>query len=211
MDREAWRAAVHGVTVCQTRLSDWTELNWTAAVAGLGSAAVLFKMPHNSEQHTENEETVGSHHPHSHLSMAWGLCLLSGKPGGILTYSNYFPTYFPFQLSYLSECKMCLHQIFEVTWFNMWLSSLCNRDFRVRDMCVGCVCVCVCVFACMEGDSDINAQRWEIFPNRKVSVEMAKLDVAFVSEIYRILELESYLGATDSKITPSARIAPVVP
>ena len=28
MDREAWRAAVHGVTKNQTRLSDWTELNW---------------------------------------------------------------------------------------------------------------------------------------------------------------------------------------
>ena len=27
MHREAWRAAVHGVTKCQTRLSDWTELN----------------------------------------------------------------------------------------------------------------------------------------------------------------------------------------
>ena len=27
MDREAWRAAVHGVTNSQTRLSDWTELN----------------------------------------------------------------------------------------------------------------------------------------------------------------------------------------
>ena len=26
MDREAWRAAVHGVTKCQTQLSDWTEL-----------------------------------------------------------------------------------------------------------------------------------------------------------------------------------------
>ena len=28
MDREAWRAAIHGVTKSQTRLSDWTELNW---------------------------------------------------------------------------------------------------------------------------------------------------------------------------------------
>ena len=27
-DREAWRAAVHGVTKSQTWLSDWTELNW---------------------------------------------------------------------------------------------------------------------------------------------------------------------------------------
>ena len=28
MDREAWSAAVRGVTKSQTRLSDWTELNW---------------------------------------------------------------------------------------------------------------------------------------------------------------------------------------
>ena len=27
MDREAWRAAVHGFAKSQTRLSDWTELN----------------------------------------------------------------------------------------------------------------------------------------------------------------------------------------
>ena len=27
MDREAWRAAVHGVTKSRTQLSDWTELH----------------------------------------------------------------------------------------------------------------------------------------------------------------------------------------
>ena len=35
MDREAWRAVVHGVTKSQTGLSDWTELirlNWTSSV-----------------------------------------------------------------------------------------------------------------------------------------------------------------------------------
>ena len=32
MDRGAWCAAVHGVTKSRTRLSDWTELNWTEAV-----------------------------------------------------------------------------------------------------------------------------------------------------------------------------------
>ena len=40
MDREAWRAAVHGVTKSQTWLSDWTELkyncNWGTSVASSG-------------------------------------------------------------------------------------------------------------------------------------------------------------------------------
>jgi len=32
MDREAWRAAIHGVGKSRTRLSDWTELNWNICI-----------------------------------------------------------------------------------------------------------------------------------------------------------------------------------
>ena len=33
MDREAYRAAVHGVTKSWTWLSDWTELNWNLIIS----------------------------------------------------------------------------------------------------------------------------------------------------------------------------------
>ena len=32
MDREAWRAAIHGVAKSRTQLSDWTELNWNSHI-----------------------------------------------------------------------------------------------------------------------------------------------------------------------------------
>ena len=35
MDREAWHAAIHGVTKSRTWLSDWTELNWCCESVGL--------------------------------------------------------------------------------------------------------------------------------------------------------------------------------
>ena len=41
MDREAWRAAVHGVAKSQTQLSDWTELKLTNDVvlaSGIGQS-----------------------------------------------------------------------------------------------------------------------------------------------------------------------------
>ena len=37
MDREAWHAAVHGVTKSRTWLSNWTALNWTSYICSLAS------------------------------------------------------------------------------------------------------------------------------------------------------------------------------
>ena len=34
MDREAWRAVIHGIAKSRTRLSDWTELNWKVLISG---------------------------------------------------------------------------------------------------------------------------------------------------------------------------------
>ena len=39
MDREAWRAAIHGVSKSRTRLSYWTELNWGIYKSNITSVA----------------------------------------------------------------------------------------------------------------------------------------------------------------------------
>ena len=43
-DREAWRAAIHGVTKSQTRLSNWTELNGTD---GERTEMIIYKTTYN--------------------------------------------------------------------------------------------------------------------------------------------------------------------
>ena len=46
MDREAWRAVVHGVAKSRTRLSDWTELAYTQLSQwGLGENFELIALP----------------------------------------------------------------------------------------------------------------------------------------------------------------------
>ena len=44
MDREAWRAAIHGVAKSRTRPSDRTELNWSIHWHGLDAIAHLTAM-----------------------------------------------------------------------------------------------------------------------------------------------------------------------
>ena len=47
MDREAWRAAIHGVAKSRTRLSDWTELmpNWASLVAQMVKNVLQCRRP----------------------------------------------------------------------------------------------------------------------------------------------------------------------
>ena len=42
MDREAWRAAVHGVAKSQTRLSAWDDLNWADCISLWSLATINF-------------------------------------------------------------------------------------------------------------------------------------------------------------------------
>ena len=48
MDREAWRAAIHGVARSRTWLSDWTELNWL--LSDNFKIHLLENVLHNSKQ-----------------------------------------------------------------------------------------------------------------------------------------------------------------
>ena len=51
MDREAWHAAVNGVTKSQTGLNNWTELNWTDSLnMDKTSAARCYKMEKAGEK-----------------------------------------------------------------------------------------------------------------------------------------------------------------
>ena len=64
MDREAWRAAIHGVAKSRTRLSDWTELNWNSEfskVAGYEIStqkSLAFLCTNNEKSEREIKESI---------------------------------------------------------------------------------------------------------------------------------------------------------
>ena len=70
MDREAWRAVIHGVPKSQTRMSDWTELN-TPCRCGFYSVPTLTK-GWRREMGLKSTQAILWHHP---LTRSWLPCL----------------------------------------------------------------------------------------------------------------------------------------
>ena len=69
MDREAWRAEVHGLAESRTRLSDWTELSWTE------SSQVMFPPPGSEKaQKAQGRRS----------RVAWGFVAIYGADPGFI-------------------------------------------------------------------------------------------------------------------------------
>ena len=59
MDREAWRAAVHGVAKSQIWLRDWTELNWFIGRTDAEAEAPKLWLPDVKSQHIGKDPDAG--------------------------------------------------------------------------------------------------------------------------------------------------------
>ena len=67
MDREAWRAVIHGVTKSRTRLSNWTELNW-------GMSCTTWWLLMNYSKAVKTVDPKSSHHKKKSFSILLYLC-----------------------------------------------------------------------------------------------------------------------------------------
>ena len=73
MDRDAWCAAIHGVTKSRTRLSNWTELNWLEDIISITSVQCNFFSKYTVVQPSlpfscrtfQSPETLCHNHLHS--------------------------------------------------------------------------------------------------------------------------------------------------
>ena len=65
MDRKAWHAAVHEITKSRTRLSDWTEMNWTGpALWNTGKSHGGWMKPVFYQQEMRGREGIYTREPH---------------------------------------------------------------------------------------------------------------------------------------------------
>ena len=138
MDREAWCAAVHGVTKNWTQLSDWTELNWTEAfvrslengTVGISSAILLLQStprpPYASSTYILSPQTT----------IAWSIvffCFVLFFSGDFLI--NQFKMMYvlgwpPSTQTSFSPVPFSYHSIYP---WSVWDLSLDHKDFIILE------------------------------------------------------------------------------
>ena len=108
MDREAWHASVHQVAKSQTRLSDWTEMNWTEALFHFNHICMRhprIQMANETTIHEQKEVLFLLYQNHTgdfpviqwlriHLLMhgTWVRFLVWKDPTGLLVHEQSCPT-----------------------------------------------------------------------------------------------------------------------
>ena len=85
MDREAWRAVVHGVAKSLTRLSNWTELNiqiflftWAKILKAkflISDHGTAHSIKLGFQVHNKISNVLHSYHTKGHESAYWNICL----------------------------------------------------------------------------------------------------------------------------------------
>ena len=78
-DKEGWRATVHGVAKSPTRMSDWSELNWTTVEGTQELRASGSESPiHNCNGQTNEPESTTCSGAQYTLRIRWPLSPLPG-------------------------------------------------------------------------------------------------------------------------------------
>ena len=159
MDREAWCAAVHGVAESQTRLSDWTELNWTEGSKSLErwTRSFGFSRIWNWEIKRLIQLAVGTESWESCQGLE-GIGSGHGFPGGA---SGKEP------ICQCRRCKRCRFDpwVRKITWRRTWQPTLgyspygCKESDRLKQLST-CACMGVVVLCCMLAESMMEWKPW---------------------------------------------------
>ena len=126
MDRKAWRAAIHGVAKSRTRLSDWTELNWSKR-----KSLWYFLLALNF---TFSKMYYNWHHAAYNLFQTSLFYLITFIQVASISFCDLMVHFFLF----LNNILLCL----------CWCIIVCLSSHLLKDTLVAsnlCVCVCVCV------------------------------------------------------------------
>ena len=137
MDREAWRAAIHGVPKSWTQLSDWTELNWiecspSGLCMGFSRQEYCSGLPFSSSEDLPNPGIVpGSPElPADYiLSEPQGkICILKDKL---------------MQIIFCFDTNSLLRQVLEIISYKTYLfvlPLLLSSSFSFPRFCLFCFC-----------------------------------------------------------------------